>query len=243
MTTRKNYNSIVFLTTLSVYLGLVLVGAPATVLAQAALTGRLEVKDKIEKRDDLDKKPDDVADEKVQSLESGNRVILDYAEVVKVLFEASWQADTKRFTYECEAKSDYAGKLQAKRFFFTNFEQNEPNTRQIFHTTHSVLFKLFSLFPVKTSYDESNVIVSFKLSDKGFTTESKFLQKDGSDTQELLSAYNASLERLKREIVNKRQALILKHTEVLTENNQFVIVTRLPRGSLDTLLAKKDSAK
>ena len=55
MTTRKNYNSVIFLTTLSVYLGLVLVGAPAHVLAQAALTSRLEVKDKIEKKDDLDK--------------------------------------------------------------------------------------------------------------------------------------------------------------------------------------------
>ena len=38
MTTRKNYNSIVFLTTLSVYLGLVLVGAPTTGLAQKVLT-------------------------------------------------------------------------------------------------------------------------------------------------------------------------------------------------------------
>ncbi len=55
MNKRNKNNSIVFLTTLSVYLGLVLVGAPAHVLAQTALTGRIEVKDKIEKKDDLDK--------------------------------------------------------------------------------------------------------------------------------------------------------------------------------------------
>ncbi len=238
MSQRNKNNSIIFLTTLSVYLGLVLVGAPATVLAQAALASRLEVKDRIEKKDDLDKNPDDFADGNIQSLESCNRVILDYAEVVKVLLEASWQANTNRFTFESETKSDYVGNLQAKRFFFTNFDQKERNTRQIFHTIDAALYKLFELFPVQTSYDESNVIVSFKLSDKGFTTESRFLQKDSSNAQELLFAYNANLEYLKREIVNERQALILKHTEVLAENNQFVIITRLPRGSLPALLAK-----
>ncbi len=65
MTTRKNYNSVIFLTTLSVYLGLVLVGAPAPILAQAALTSKLEIKNKIEKKDDLDNKPDD--EEKILS--------------------------------------------------------------------------------------------------------------------------------------------------------------------------------
>ncbi len=242
MTTRKNYNSIVFLTTLSVYLGLVLVGAPASqVLAQAALTSRLEVKDRIEKKNDLDKKPDDSADETAQPQESGNRVISDYAEVVEVLLEASWLADTKRFTYVCEAKSDYAGNLQPKRFFFTNFEQNEPNTKQIFHSVHSVLYKLFKSFPSKISYDESNVTVTFKLNNKEFTTKSKFLQKDSFDARELFTAYNASLERLNRETVDELQVLILKHTEILAENNQFVVVTRLPRGSLDALLTRKSA--
>jgi hypothetical protein len=58
MSNSKNYNSIVFLTTLSVYLGLVLVGATPPVLAQAALTQRFEIQHEIETEDDLDKKPD-----------------------------------------------------------------------------------------------------------------------------------------------------------------------------------------
>jgi hypothetical protein len=242
MTTRKNYNSIVFLTTLSVYLGLVLVGAPVPVLAQAALTSRFEVKDRIEKRDDLDKNPDDAVEEKIQSAKFGNRVILDYAEVVSALLEASRQANPNGFSYEFETKSDTAGKLQLKRVRFTNLNAVEIDRWQIFHKINSESDKLFNFFPAQTSYDESNVAANFKLSDKEFTVESKFLQKDGSDVQELSSTYNASLERLRREIVNECQALILKHTEILAENNQFVIVTRLPRGSLDALLAK-DSAK
>ena len=56
---KNKNNSIVFLTTLSVYLGLVLVGgATPSVLAHAALTKNFDVQDEIEVKDDLDKKPD-----------------------------------------------------------------------------------------------------------------------------------------------------------------------------------------
>ena len=58
MNKRNNYNSIVFLTTLSVYLGLVLVGAPP-ILAHAAMTRHFDIQNEIEVKDDLDKNPDD----------------------------------------------------------------------------------------------------------------------------------------------------------------------------------------
>ena len=58
MNKKNNYNSLIFLTTLSVYLGLVLVGTPP-ILAQAALTQKIEVKNEAEIKDDLDKKPDE----------------------------------------------------------------------------------------------------------------------------------------------------------------------------------------
>lgn len=55
----KNHNRIIFLTTLSVYLGLVLVGGVTpSVFAQAA-TRNFNVRDEVEIKDDLDKKPDD----------------------------------------------------------------------------------------------------------------------------------------------------------------------------------------
>ena len=58
MTNRKN-NSILFLTTLGVYLGLVLVGGSVPqVLAHGALTRNFELQDEIEAKDDLDKKPE-----------------------------------------------------------------------------------------------------------------------------------------------------------------------------------------
>lgn len=56
---RKNHNSILFLTALGVYLGLVLVGATPQVLAQAATTKQFAIREETGTRDDLDKKPDD----------------------------------------------------------------------------------------------------------------------------------------------------------------------------------------
>jgi hypothetical protein len=57
---KSKNNSIIFLTTLSVYLGLVLVGGAAPhVLAQAALTQAFEITDEIEATDDIDRKPDE----------------------------------------------------------------------------------------------------------------------------------------------------------------------------------------
>ena len=61
MNNHKNQNSILVLATLGVYLGLVLVGAAPQVLAQAAMTRQFDVKDEIEVKDDLDKKPNDEA--------------------------------------------------------------------------------------------------------------------------------------------------------------------------------------
>jgi len=60
LSNRKSQNSILFLTTLGVYLGLLVVGGTAPqVLAHSATTRNFEISDETEVKDDLDKKPDD----------------------------------------------------------------------------------------------------------------------------------------------------------------------------------------
>jgi hypothetical protein len=60
LNSRKNQNSLLILTTLGVYLGLLVVGgaAPQT-FAHSATTRNFELVDEIEVKDDLDNKPDD----------------------------------------------------------------------------------------------------------------------------------------------------------------------------------------
>jgi hypothetical protein len=67
---RKNQNSILVLATLGVYLGLVLAGATPQVLANAAMTRQFDVKDEIEVKDDLDKKPNKLGADSEEAPES-----------------------------------------------------------------------------------------------------------------------------------------------------------------------------
>ena len=60
MANKKAQNSILVLTTLGVYLGLLMVGGAAPqVLAHSATTRNFEITDEIEVKDDLDTNPDD----------------------------------------------------------------------------------------------------------------------------------------------------------------------------------------
>ena len=65
MSTRKGQNSILFLTTLGVYLGLVIAGgaSPQVFAHPAATTRNFDITDEIEFKDDLDKKPDPASEQ------------------------------------------------------------------------------------------------------------------------------------------------------------------------------------
>jgi hypothetical protein len=91
MSNRKNYNSIVFLTTLSVYLGLVLVGTPP-ILAQAALTQKIEIQNEAEIKDDLDKKPEDKPCSETEFHTTGrdDRFIEQYAAIILKSLKTSY---------------------------------------------------------------------------------------------------------------------------------------------------------
>lgn len=95
MSAAKSYNRIVFLTTLSLYLGLVLVGGTAPVLAHSALTKSFDVRTEIEVKDDFDNQPDDVAcaDLRAKSVAEDNAFIESYAAYVASLLKINYGAD------------------------------------------------------------------------------------------------------------------------------------------------------
>jgi len=78
----KNYNSIVFLTTLSVYLGLVLVGGAPQVFAYAATTKNFDIQHEIEVRDDLDNKPDGESIAGKSAIEQNRQILEEYARLL-----------------------------------------------------------------------------------------------------------------------------------------------------------------
>ncbi len=56
------------------YLGLVLAGATPQVLAQAAMTRQFNVKDEVEVKDNLDKKPDNVTTDSTEISETDRKI-------------------------------------------------------------------------------------------------------------------------------------------------------------------------
>jgi hypothetical protein len=223
MSNRKNYNSIVFLTTLSVYLGLVLVGgATPSVLAQAATTRDFNIKNEIVVEDDLDKKPD------------GEESFLAYADALSDLYlqtkdfsekKAAWLKDGK-FEFNCSLvsvrpggyNSSCVGELFAARFGFP-------------------LDKIAYAFPHGT--EKSQVQVHLILDGETFLLKSNFYQTSKDFAEKFINSSGSILSKLKLDQAYNTKNLILQNTEIAFENNQVFIVTRLPRASIDSLPAEK----
>jgi hypothetical protein len=213
MSNRKNYNSIVFLTTLSVYLGLVLVGgATPSVLAQAALTRDFDIKNEIVVEDDLDKKPDDetFSELKNDSGQADRQFIEQYAETILALLKTNYLAEKNSSSeIKIKASGSFADDEEFRDFF--------PTLRKDFVIDGFDYAldkdKLFGKLNLKSRFNNN-------ISPAGYS-------------------YISGLNFLRTELRNKPETVILKNTEINFENNQVFIVTRLPRASIDDLLAGK----
>ena len=211
MTKTKNYNSIVFLTTLSVYLGLVLVGGAGApqVMAQAALTRNFDIQVETEVKDDLDNKPDNesTGELKAKADAEDNRFIEQYAGFISTLVKRNYSPG-----YEMSATLNSLSAADAEFF-----DQIFPSLRKT------------------VEIDEFN----YELKRDKFT--GKIILKPKSSVKNVsfpVSDYSAILNYQLRKALDKYETVILKNTEIFHENNQIFIVTRLPRGSIDALLAE-----
>jgi hypothetical protein len=235
MSQRNKNNSIVFLTTLSVYLGLVLVGGTATpnVLAQAALTRNFDVQEEIELRDDLDNKPGDKEAKDFPAIFA--QLLSEIKEAVKngqisLPIQTDFIIDAQyRMSKMCGgtrvgtdiSDQDFSGFIAdaVNRKF-------EPKINQIADFKDGKSEKSGSL-RLEANRSDLTLKISFtKLNDEQFA---EFLNKR-------FTSVAISLENtLTREIY--------ENTRATFDGNQVFIVTHLPRGSLDEFLknAKAES--
>jgi hypothetical protein len=247
MRNRKNHNSIVFLTTLSVYLGLVLVGTPP-ILAQAALTQKIEIQNEAEIKDDLDKKPDDDVIElfgatggyfddfenliedlkKLHQIEKFN---LDYdtfhvtkSGVSECYLEgvghtvATSNIDRIADRWLVAAIGDAADRFENYAFLGDCLSSDDLDKKK------GVSFE------IEIGYDKSSF--KFELSVK---------KESPQKAKQLLDRFNQAYKIYELDEDEPIIKKIYENTSFKSENNQVFIVTRLPRASIDELLAKKDA--
>jgi hypothetical protein len=244
MSNRKNYNSIVFLTTLSVYLGLVLVGGTAPVLAHSALTRDFDIKNEIEFKDDLDNKPDN------EEIESFFEIDLDTA-------VASFIEDLRGLKQKGKYKSNF------KKTFITgcahsycSIEEAAASTADEYQDSEiwRKLSKLHEKLDVANRRSLGEIsFIGFPGKEKGckeislhLTFSQKELEIAFSFTKETAQTAFAYAENLNSKFKNKSDEssdLLIKkvyeNTKAATENNQVFVVTRLPRASIDEFLTNK----
>lgn len=241
---RKSYNSIVFLT---VYLGLVLVGASPQVLAQAAMTRQFDIKTEIVVEDDLDKKPDDEKLDFAKILENYYDDVEDFLKDLQKLHKIE-KFDLDYDTFEifesgfvpCDVDGDPVDHAEQQlridndwlkaavtdaRYKFANYKFLSDclkNGKFENYLSTNSKFKLL--------YDETDLILEIS---------ALKLSKQRADF--LAEKFNQAYGIYEVDKENNFVKTIHQNTSFKSENNQVFIVTRLPRGSIDAFFNEKDA--
>jgi hypothetical protein len=250
MIRREKNNSIIFLTTLSVYLGLVLVGgAMPSVLAQAATTRNFNVQDEIEVKDDLDKKPPDEELDFSGALKSYFEDVEDLIEdFQKYHRNKKFDLDSEKFNFERHTGigCNIGGQEVVNGDFVRKIDH-----RAVERAIDSAIYdfndwEIFSdCLPTETFKD--NFTNRYKLKVSYDTSELKIeisaLKRTNQRADYLTERFKQSYGLYEVDEENALVKSIYQNTFINSENNQVFIVTRLPRGSLDELLKQDAKAE
>lgn len=243
MSSKRNQNSLLFLTTLGVYLGLLVVGGAAPqVFAHSATTRNLEINEGIEIRDDLDTNPDDERSPVHMSL--GN--YLDDVEQFIVALRGLQQKqlfDPANGTFSvgqstqlpCVAANKVGSYTVAE---FVTSSESARKTLEWFSKRLTDGYSLGDCLPnARIGEETHNSKFDFKLDQNNFTVE--VIAKKSSPSNAHLTADDLirASKQLKVDSADLVRARIYENTTFRSENDQVFILTRLPRADLISLLA------
>ena len=243
MNSRKN-NSILFLTTLGVYLGLVLAGGAApSVFAHGALTRSFELSDEIEAKDDLDKNPDGETAALSLSIKT-------YIEDVEEFLTALQKlADHKKFDPSHDAfevtqstllpcvPANKTGSYTANTFDSNNTALNPSLER--FSKLLTDGYSLGDCLPTArfNGNEATSSKFTFKFTDSALSVQVSVTKATPELAKKIsggLTTEFAKFTPSSREVVRQK---IFANTSFRAKNDQVFIITRLPRAALDPLLA------
>ncbi len=203
----KNQNSILVLATLGVYLGLVLAGATPAVWAQAATAKQFSVKDEVELKDTLDKNPNSDKCSASEGVDKNESDQFIQQYLTSVLYSFKNLSVLKDYDVKLSVDSDGVDKPLVD--FFSCLDRD--------------------LLPSD---------FRIRLDDNGYFQQLKLIKKfEGADISSPLRSYVVSFETLRKATTNTKEKIVLENTAVSFNGDQILVITRLPRGSLDSLLA------
>lgn len=224
MSKAKNHNSILFLTTLGLYLGLVMVGGATPALAQKS-PARPAVKV-------VSSSPGKTA--RVTSQD--DLYVLSVVRLVEELNRLSKRGHFDWFSvlkYEIEdlaiCESDNSPSFLA---FGDLGKADDAVSDSAVRLARHVFIKKSEL-GLGDVYSQR---LDYKFTLENNTLAASFVLKDLSDSPVPIKVLAAYFERFASASSSDRGKIVADHTEVTSQNDQIFIVTRLPRGSIDSLL-------
>ena len=222
----KKHNSIIFLTTLSVYLGLVLVGATPQVLAQAALTPVFDIRTEIEFEDDLDKNPDENA-------------LKTYSDAFQKLVLLAKEFSERNRTALGDGKYEF----DCSFILRANDASRTSCENDLFWSEFVTPFReIVKAFPdVSDENAEQTARFSLTISGAEIVLKTALNLESKTKAGEVSNFYENVLSVSKTEKFADAQKTIYENTDFSARNNQVLIVTRLPRASIDAIAADKNA--
>jgi hypothetical protein len=245
LSSRKTQNSILFLTTLGVYLGLLVVGGAAPqVFAHSATNRHFEITDEIEVKDDLDNKPDDERSPVYISL--GN-----YVENVD-LFISSLRGLQKDGLFDAKNDTFSVGQTtqlpcvaanKIGNYTVSEFATSDEQIRKTLEWFSKRLTDGYSLGDCRPndrfgSQETHDSKFDFKLDRAQFNIEFVVKKASAKGASYLAADLENTFRDLKKSSANVVRLRIYEHTTFRSENDQVFVITNLPRADLESLLSK-----
>jgi len=238
---RKNQNSIIFLATLGVYLGLMLTGGTPQVFAHAALTRNFDMREEVETRDDQDREPHGDRSPVTASVQI-------YLEDIEYFLSSLGKLkDRGSFDRKGDAfnvaqttmlpcvDSDLTGRYTPIRFNATS----NASSSALQHLRRGMVYG-YSLGDCISNSEFTVEAVdsrfNFGLDGKAFGINITVKKKSPERTLELVRQLQSTIKLYTTPSATTLRKSIVEHTSFRTDKDQVFIVTRLPRGSLESLL-------
>jgi len=246
LSNRKSQNSILVLATLGVYFGLVLAGATPQVLASAAMTRQFDVKDEIEVKDDLDTKPDDERSPVTASVQIYLEDVEYFlASLQKLKNKGEFDPAKDTFYYSQNAflpcvDSNIAGSYTPIRFD----SSRESSRRPLENFSRGMIYgySLGDCLPNDAfqGISATDTRFSFDL-DKAFLVKVAIKKQSPQRAAQLRLEIESTVKLYSTRTATKLRKSIIRNTTFRTENDQTLVITRLPRAGLVSLFT--DAAK
>lgn len=224
MSKAKNHNSILFLTTLGLYLGLVMVGGTSPVLAQRSAARPAT---KI-----VSPSPGTISGARSQD----DLYVLSVVRLVEELNRLSkkgqfdWSS-VHKFEIEDLSFSEKDGSPSYLGFSYLGKANHAVND------SAEALGRNISIKKMQMGLgDFYTHRIDYKFALENDTLAVSTVIKNFADSPISVKGLTAYFEKFASASTSDRGKIVADHTEVTSENDQIFIVTRLPRGSIDSLL-------